>query len=81
MRLTLTPQPFPSTTSYNVITDWKGSEHPEQVVLVPGHLDSWDLGTREPSDDGAGVVVAMEAIQLLPSLNIHPRRTSLHHDC
>lgn len=74
MRLTLTPQPLPPTTSYNVIADWKGSEHPEQVVIVSGHLDSWDLGTGA-IDDGAGVVTAMETIQLLQSMSIHPRRT------
>ena len=74
MRLTLTPQILPPTISYNVIADWKGAEHPEQVVIVSGHLDSWDLGTGA-IDDGAGVVTAMEAIQLLQSMNIHPRRT------
>jgi len=74
MRLTLTPQILPPTISYNVIADWKGAEHPEQVVIVSGHLDSWDLGTGA-LDDGAGVVTAMEAIQLLQSMNIHPRRT------
>jgi carboxypeptidase Q len=74
MRLTLTPQTLPPGTSYNVIADWKGSEHPEQVVIVSGHLDSWDLGTGA-TDDGAGIVTAMETIQLLQSLDIHPRRT------
>jgi carboxypeptidase Q len=74
MHLTLTPQTLPPRTSYNVIADWKGSEHPEQVVIVSGHLDSWDLGTGA-IDDGSGIVTAMEAIQLLQSLNIHPRRT------
>lgn len=74
MRLVLTPQTLPSATSYNVIADRKGSDHPEQVVIVSGHLDSWDLGTGAV-DDGAGVVTAMEAIQLLHSLGIHPRRT------
>jgi carboxypeptidase Q len=74
MRLTLTPQTLPPITSYNVIADWKGSEHPEQVVIVSGHLDSWDLGTGA-TDDGAGIVTAMETIQLLQSLDIHPRRT------
>lgn len=53
MRLVLTPQTLPSATSYNVIADWKGSDHPEQVVIVSGHLDSWDLGTGAV-DDGAG---------------------------
>jgi hypothetical protein len=74
IRLTLTPLILPPTTSYNVIADWKGAEHPEQVVLVSGHLDSWDLGTGA-IDDGAGVVTAMETIQILQSMNIHPRRT------
>lgn len=74
MRLVLTPQTLPPATSYNVIADWKGSDHPEQVVIVSGHLDSWDLGTGAV-DDGAGVVTAMETIQLLQSLGIHPRRT------
>ena len=74
MHLTLTPQTLPDVDSYNVIADWKGSEHPEQVVVVSGHLDSWDLGTGA-IDDGAGVVVAMQTIHLLQSLGIHPRRT------
>ncbi|HEX3435226.1 MAG TPA: M20/M25/M40 family metallo-hydrolase, partial [Pseudacidobacterium sp.] len=60
--------------SYNVVADWKGSEHPEQVVIVSGHLDSWDLGTGA-IDDGAGVVVSMQAIHLLKQLGIHPKRT------
>src|SRR6202030_3612765 len=54
MHLTLTPQKLPDVTSYNVIADLKGSEHPEQVVVVSGHLDSWDLGTGAIAD-GAGV--------------------------
>ena len=74
MRLTLTPQTLPPAQSYNVIADWKGSEHPEQVVIVSGHLDSWDLGTGA-IDDGAGVVVSMQAIHLLSQLGIHPKRT------
>ena len=60
MHLTLTPQKLPDTTGYNVIADLEGSENPEQVVIVSGHLDSWDLGTGA-IDDGAGVAVAMEA--------------------
>jgi hypothetical protein len=74
LHLTLTPQTLPDAPSYNVIADWKGSERPEQVVIVSGHLDSWDLGTGA-IDDGAGVVVSMETIKLLHDLNIHPRRT------
>jgi hypothetical protein len=74
MHLTLTPQTFPDAPSYNVIADWKGTEHPEQVVIVSGHLDSWDLGTGA-IDDGAGVAVSMQAIHLLHELGIHPKRT------
>jgi carboxypeptidase Q len=74
MKLTLTPQTLPPAGSFNVIADWKGTEHPEQVVIVSGHLDSWDLGTGA-IDDGAGVVVSMQAVHLLSQLGIHPRRT------
>ncbi|MGA7769856.1 MAG: M20/M25/M40 family metallo-hydrolase [Candidatus Sulfotelmatobacter sp.] len=74
MHLTLTPQKLPDGTSYNVIADLKGSEHPEQVVVVSGHLDSWDLGTGA-IDDAAGVVVAMEAAEILQKLHLRPRRT------
>ncbi|MDX6612295.1 MAG: hypothetical protein QOD75_1481 [Blastocatellia bacterium] len=74
MRLVLTPQTLPDETSYNVIADLKGSEHPEQVVIVSGHLDSWDLGTGA-IDDGAGVAVAMQTAQLLKQLRLRPKRT------
>jgi len=74
MHLTLTSETGPDTPSYNVIGDLKGSEHPEQVVIVSGHLDSWDLGTGA-IDDAAGVAVAMEAAYLIRQLGLHPRRT------
>jgi len=74
LHLTLTPQTLPDADSFNVIADWKGTEHPEQVVIVSGHLDSWDLGTGA-IDDGAGVVVSMQVIHLLHDLGLHPRRT------
>jgi carboxypeptidase Q len=74
MRLVLTPQQLPDAVSYNVIADLKGIEHPEQVVIVSGHLDSWDLGTGA-IDDGAGVAVAMQVPNLLKQLGLHPRRT------
>ena len=74
MRLTLTPKTLPPASSYNVIAEWKGSEHPDEVVLVSGHLDSWDLGTGA-IDDGAGIAISMQTIYLLQLLNIHPKRT------
>jgi len=74
MHLVLTPQTLPDAVSYNVIADLKGSEHPEQIVIVSGHLDSWDLGTGA-IDDAAGVAVAMQAAQLCKQLGLTPRRT------
>jgi len=74
MHLTLTPQKLPDETGYNVIGDLKGSEHPEQIVVVSGHLDSWDLGTGA-IDDGAGVVIAMETAEILQRLHLRPART------
>ncbi|MFZ0296365.1 MAG: M20/M25/M40 family metallo-hydrolase [Candidatus Sulfotelmatobacter sp.] len=74
MHLTLTPQKLPDETSYNVIADLKGSEHPDQIVIVSGHLDSWDLGTGA-IDDGAGVVMAMETAEILQRLHLRPART------
>ena len=74
MHLVLTPQTLPNTQSYNVIADLKGSEHPEQIVVVSGHLDSWDLGTGA-IDDAAGVAVAMQVANLCKQLNLHPKRT------
>jgi Zn-dependent M28 family amino/carboxypeptidase len=74
MHLVLTPQKLADVDSYNVVADLKGSEQPDQVVIVSGHLDSWDLGTGA-IDDGAGVVVAMQAAQLVKQLGLHPRRT------
>ena len=74
MRLVLTPQQLPDAVSYNVIADLKGTEHPEQVVIVSGHLDSWDLGTGA-IDDGAGVAVAMQVPNLVKQLGLHPHRT------
>ena len=74
IHLTLTTYLGPAATGYNVVADFKGSEHPEQVVIVSGHLDSWDLGTGA-IDDGAGVVVAMETAELVHKLGLHPKRT------
>jgi carboxypeptidase Q len=74
MKLVLTPQTLPDVESANVIGDIKGSEHPEQVVIVSGHLDSWDLGTGA-IDDGAGVAVSMETANLIQKLHLKPKRT------
>jgi carboxypeptidase Q len=74
MKLVLTPQTLPDVESANVIGDIKGSEHPEQVIVVSGHLDSWDLGTGA-IDDGAGVAVSMGVANLTQKLHLKPKRT------
>ena len=74
MHVILTSQTAEEVSTYNVVADLKGSEHPEQIVIVSGHLDSWDLGTGA-IDDAAGVAVAMETAQLMQQLHLHPRRT------
>ena len=74
IKLLLTPQILPDTTSYNVIADLKGSEKPDEIVIVSGHLDSWDLGTGA-LDDACGVAVSMQVAYLLKQLKIQPKRT------
>jgi carboxypeptidase Q len=60
--------------SANVIGEITGRERPGEVVLVGGHLDSWDVGAGA-SDDGAGCIVTWEALRLMKKLGIRPRRT------
>jgi carboxypeptidase Q len=74
IRLLLTPKTLPDATSYNVIADLKGSEKPEEIVIVSGHLDSWDLGTGA-LDDACGVAVSMQVPFLLNQLKLKPKRT------
>lgn len=74
MRMLLTPQTLPDTTSYNVIADLKGSEKPDEIVVVSGHLDSWDLGTGA-LDDAVGVAMAMQTVYTLKQLRLQPKRT------
>lgn len=63
-----------SVLSHNVVGEIKGTQHPEEIIIVGGHLDSWDIG-RGAHDDGAGVVQSMEVLNLFKSLNIKPKRT------
>ncbi|HEY2675504.1 MAG TPA: M20/M25/M40 family metallo-hydrolase [Steroidobacteraceae bacterium] len=74
LRLRLSPQSLPDADSHNVLADWSGRERPAEIVIVSGHLDSWDLA-QGAIDDGAGVVSAMGAVHLLQSLGLHARRT------
>lgn len=74
IKMLLTPQTLPDATSYNVIADLKGTDKPDEFVIVSGHLDSWDLGTGA-LDDACGVAVAMQVPYLLKQLKIRPKRT------
>jgi carboxypeptidase Q len=65
---------LPDAPSFNVIGEIKGSEYPEEIIVVGGHLDSWDLA-QGAHDDGAGCVQAMEVIRLFKILGIKPKRT------
>jgi carboxypeptidase Q len=61
-------------TSYNVIGELRGRDLPNEIVLVGGHFDSWDVGVGA-SDDGGGCIVTWEAVRLMKKLGLRPRRT------
>lgn len=63
-----------SVLSYNVIGEIKGTEHPEEIIVVGGHLDSWETG-KGAHDDGSGVVQSVEALRIFKTLGIKPKRT------
>lgn len=65
---------LPDVLSYNVIAEIKGSEFPDEIVLVGGHSDSWDLGDGA-HDDGAGCIHSMEVLKIIKDLNLKPKRT------
>ncbi len=74
VRMRLTCQTLPDVESANVVGELTGSEKPKEVIVLGGHLDAWDKG-QGAHDDGAGCMQAIEAIHLLKSLGVKPRRT------
>jgi hypothetical protein len=68
------PQILPEVESYNVIAEITGSEYPDEIILVGGHLDSWDVGGGA-HDDGAGCVHSMQVIETFNALGYRPKRT------
>lgn len=72
--LTLTPRAVGDLTSGNVIGEIVGTEKPEEIVLISGHLDSWDQGTGA-LDDGAGIGVSAGAAQVILEAGYRPKRT------
>ncbi len=65
---------FPDVLSHNVIGELKGSEFPDRIITIGGHLDNWDIG-EGAHDDGAGCVQSIEVLRLFKSLGIRPRHT------
>ena len=65
---------LPDVLSHNVIGEIKGSEYPDEIMVVGGHLDSWDIGDGS-HDDGAGCVQGMEVLRLLKEIGYKPKRT------
>ncbi|MEM8514173.1 carboxypeptidase Q [Massilia sp. MP_M2] len=74
LKLVLTPKNLPDADSFNVIADLPGVEKPEEIVIVSGHLDSWDLSPGA-HDDAAAVASAMAVFDILKKLDFQPRRT------
>jgi carboxypeptidase Q len=74
VHLTMGAQMLPDAPSRNVMAEIRGTERPNEVVVLGGHMDSWDVG-QGAMDDGGGVVAAWEAVRLMQKLGLHPRRT------
>ena len=74
LRLKMEAKFLPDAESANVVAEIRGKEKPDEVVLVSGHYDSWDVG-QGAHDDGGGCIIAWEAVRLLKELGLRPRRT------
>ncbi|TXK52130.1 M20/M25/M40 family metallo-hydrolase [Pontibacter qinzhouensis] len=72
--LRMTCETLPDVLSYNVIGELKGTEKPEEIIVVGGHLDSWDLG-EGAHDDGTGCMQSIDVLRMFKELNIKPKRT------
>jgi Peptidase family M28 len=64
----------PDADSFDVMGEIPGSEHPEEVVVLGGHIDSWDVG-RGAQDDGGGIMASLQAVAIMKKLGLQPRRT------
>ncbi|UCG85819.1 MAG: M20/M25/M40 family metallo-hydrolase [Gemmatimonadota bacterium] len=74
VHLEMEAQTLPDVESRNAVAEIVGSERPDEIVVLGGHIDSWDVG-QGAMDDGGGCVAAWEAVKLLKRLNLRPRRT------
>ncbi len=74
MELKMDSQNFPDSVSRNIIAELKGWEKPEEIVLISGHIDSWDVG-QGAMDDAGGSTAAWSALHIIKRLGLRPRRT------
>jgi carboxypeptidase Q len=74
VKLEMSAQMLPPAQSRNVVAELVGRDKPDEIIVLGGHIDSWDVGTGA-MDDGGGSVVAWEAVRLLERLGLRPRRT------
>jgi carboxypeptidase Q len=74
VKLTMEARTLPDAPSRNVVAEVRGAERPDEVVVLGGHIDSWDVG-QGAMDDGGGSVAAWEALRLIKRLGVHPKRT------
>jgi carboxypeptidase Q len=74
LHLTMGARTLPDAQSRNVMAEIVGREFPDEVIVLGGHSDSWDVG-QGAMDDGGGIVVAWEAVRLMKELGLRPRRT------
>jgi len=74
LKLMMEAKFLPDADSANVVGEIRGRELPNEVVVIGGHFDSWDVGTGS-TDDGGGCVATWEALRLMKKLNLRPRRT------
>jgi len=74
VRMRVDDQQLPDVESANVVGELRGSEHPDEVVVIGAHIDSWDVG-QGAHDDGGGCVISLEALRLMKHLGLRPRRT------
>lgn len=74
VRLTMQAHQEPDVASHNIIGEIRGREKPEEVVVLGGHVDSWDIG-QGANDDGSGIMATLEAVALIKKLGLAPRRT------
>jgi hypothetical protein len=74
VKLSMEAHQEPDAPSHNVMGEIRGSQKPDEVVVLGGHVDSWDVG-QGANDDGSGIMASFEALALIRKLGLHPKRT------